>query len=121
MAIITSAGLPNVTLLIQYTRGFTEMHGTLTIEIPRPDAVDELDNIRREASERAYAEGVFDLIRRGIISMGYGTQLLGIGIDTMLDELQRHGIPVADYSEDELRRELEEAVSDFDAENPSRC
>lgn len=96
------------------------MHDTLTIEIPRPDAVDELDEIRQKASERAYTEAVLDLIRRGIISTGYGTQLLGIGIDAMLDELQRHSIAVADYSEDELRRELEEALSDFDATNSSR-
>jgi predicted HTH domain antitoxin len=94
------------------------MPGTLTIEIPRPEAVDELDKIRREASERAYAEGVFDLTRRGVISTGYGAQLLGIGVDARLDELQRHDIPVADYSEDELHSELEAALSDFDAQNP---
>ena len=96
------------------------MHRTLTIEIPCPEAVDELDKIRQEASERAYAEGVLDLIRRGVISTGYGRQLLGISMDTLLDELQQHEIPVADYSEDELRSELETALSDFDGQNPSR-
>ncbi len=96
------------------------MHRTLTIEISRPEAVEELDKIRREASERAYVEGVFDLIRRGVISTGYGGQLLGISMDVLLDELQRHEIPVADYSGDELRSELEAALSDFDGQNPSR-
>ena len=96
------------------------MPDTLTIEIPRPEAVDELDKIRLEASERAYAEGVFDLIQRGVISTGHGAHLLGIGVDALLDELQRHDIPVADYSEDELRSELAAALSDFDEQQPSR-
>lgn len=96
------------------------MPDTLTIEIPRPKAVDELDQIRREASERAYVEGVFDLIRRGIISTGYGARLLGIGVDALLDGLRQHGIPVADYSAEELDSELAAALSDFDHHNPSR-
>jgi len=98
-------------------RGLTEMHDSLTIEIPRPATVEELDRICQEASERAYAEGVLDLIRRGIISTGDGAQLLGIGIDVMLDKLQQHDIPVASYPAHELDSELEAALRDFPPKN----
>lgn len=95
------------------------MRNTLTIEISRPQTVVELEGLRREASERAYAEGVFHLIRRGEISIGHGAALLGIGVDAMMDALRGSGIPVARYSGDELSAEVASALGDFDGENSS--
>lgn len=89
------------------------MQDTLTIEVPRPNSVDELQTVRREASDRAYVEAVLDLVRRGIVSAGYGAGLLKIDAATLLELLRRHGISVADYPADALRREVEEALHDF--------
>jgi predicted HTH domain antitoxin len=95
------------------------MRDTLSIEISRPRTVAELDGLRREASEQAYAEGVFDLIRQGVVSVGHGAALVGIGVDAMLDALRERGIPVADYPGDELSAEVAAGLGDFDGENSS--
>lgn len=73
------------------------MQDTLTIEIPRPHTVSDLDTVRREAAEKAYRETVFDLIRQGEISSGYGADLLGTNCVDMIEQLRQQGIPVADY------------------------
>lgn len=93
------------------------MGDTLIIEISRPHAVDELNKLRHEASERAFTEGVFDLLQRKVISVGQGAALLGIGMDVLLDGLQQREIPVADYGKDELSQEVEAALQDFQSDN----
>jgi predicted HTH domain antitoxin len=89
------------------------MRETLTIEISRPHTVNDLDTVRQEAVEKAYREAVFDLIRRGEISCGYGADLLGTNRIDMLEELRQQGIPVADYSVEMLHEEVQEAIQDF--------
>jgi predicted HTH domain antitoxin len=79
------------------------MRETLIIEIPRPHTVSDLDTVRREAAEKAYQEAVFDLIRQGEISSGYGADLLGTNRVDMMEQLRQQGIPVADYSVGALR------------------
>lgn len=89
------------------------MQEILTIEIPRPHTVSDLNTVRREAAEKAYREAVFDLIRQGEISCGYGADLLGTNRVDMMEQLQQHGIPVADYPVEALREEVQEAMQDF--------
>ncbi len=89
------------------------MQETLIIEIPRPHTVDDLDMVRREAAEKAYREAVFDLIRQGEISCGYGADLLETNRVDMIEQLRQQGIPVADYSVEALHEEVQEAMQDF--------
>src|SRR5512144_2212466 len=89
------------------------MPETLTIEIARPHAVSDLDAVRQEAGDKGYREAVFDLIRQGAISSGYGADLLGVNRVDLLVQLQRRGIPVADYSRDALREEVRQTVQDL--------
>ena len=89
------------------------MQETLIIEIPRPHTVGDLDTVRREAAEKAYREAVFDLIRQGEISSGYGADLLGTNRVDMIEQLRQQGIPVADYSVEALHEEVQGAMQDF--------
>lgn len=89
------------------------MPETLTIEIPRPHTVSDLDTVRQEAAEKAYREAVFDLIRQGEISSGYGADLLGMNRVDLIEQLRQQGIPVADYPVEVLRGEVWEAMQDF--------
>ena len=86
---------------------------TITIEVPRPRTVADLETVRQAASERAYAEAVFDLVRRGEISSAYGAKLLGMPRVDFVERLQQHGIPLADYPARELHTEVEAAEQDF--------
>jgi predicted HTH domain antitoxin len=89
------------------------VHETITIEVPRPQSIDDLEAVRREASERAYTEAVLDLVRQGKVSAAYGARLLGIPLVDFVERLQQHSIPLADYTAQELQREVDEAVQDF--------
>ena len=89
------------------------MQETLTIEIPRPHTVSDLDTVRRDAAEKAYREAVFDLIRQGKISSGYGADLLETNRVDMIEQLRQQGIPVADYSVEALHEEVQGAMQDF--------
>jgi len=75
--------------------------------------------VRREAAEKAYREAVFDLIRQGEISCGYGADLLEMNRVDMIEQLRQQGIPVVDYSVEALRQEVQEAMQDFTSN--SRC
>jgi predicted HTH domain antitoxin len=86
---------------------------TFTIEVPRPRTVADLETVRQAASERAYTEAVFDLVRRGEISSAYGAKLLGMSRVDFVAHLQQHGIPLADYPVRELRTEVAAAEQDF--------
>jgi predicted HTH domain antitoxin len=89
------------------------MAETLIIEITRPRTLEDLESVRREASDRAYQQAVLDLIRQGEISSAYGAQLLGMNSVDMLEHLRQHNIPIADYSSQELRDEVAESLKDF--------
>ncbi len=95
------------------------MPDTLAIEILRPEAVGRTEQSRPRSVRAGYAEGMLDLIRRGVISTGYDGQLSGISVDALLRKLQQHGSPIANYSKDELRSEPEATLNDFDVQNPS--
>ena len=92
------------------------MHNTLTIEITQPDTVQDLETVRQLASERAYTQAVSDLVRRGVISVTYGAELLRIEPAAMREQLREQGIAVADYTPQALREEVDDALSDFDRE-----
>src|SRR5512144_1866906 len=89
------------------------MPETLTIEIARPHAVSDLDAVRQEAGDKAYREAVFDLIHQGAISSGYGADLLGVNRVDLLAQLQRRGIPTADYLRDALYEEVQQTLQDL--------
>lgn len=50
---------------------------------------------------------VLRLVAEGIISQGAAAELLGMSRAELLDLMGEHRIPVADYSVDDLLRELE--------------
>lgn len=81
----------------------------MTIELPRPRTVDDLEQGRQQASAKAYEEAGLDLVRQGEISSGSGAHLLKLSRVDFLELMRQHGMAIADYSEAELRQEIEDA------------
>ncbi len=72
--------------------------GTAEARIPLPSNVSE-DELRLAAATR-----LFELKR---ISLGEAAALAGYSVRAFLDVLARYGVPVINYSPDELEAELE--------------
>jgi predicted HTH domain antitoxin len=54
---------------------------------------------------------LIELFRQGEVSSGWAAEHLGIGKDDFLDLLYDHGVPYIDMSEEELRQQVEVAMS----------
>ncbi|HEY0022981.1 MAG TPA: UPF0175 family protein [Longimicrobium sp.] len=61
----------------------------------------------REAARRIQLYAALLMFRSGELSAGAATELAGVDRFTFTEECARLGIPVIDYSPDELRGELE--------------
>lgn len=61
----------------------------------------------QEAARRIQLYAALLMFRSGELSAGAATELAGVDRFTFTEECGRLGIPVIDYSPDELRREIE--------------
>lgn len=69
---------------------------TLTVELPH-----NLD------PERARLLLAIRLFEESEVSLGYAAEMAGYSVRTFIELLGKRGIPVVEYSEDDLNRELE--------------
>ena len=83
---------------------------TLTVELP--ESVAQLlgqtpEDATRHLAELAYVE----LFRQGQVSSGWAAEKLGISKDEFRELLSTHDVPYIDMTEEELRRDVEVAMS----------
>jgi predicted HTH domain antitoxin len=64
-----------------------------------------LDGERLEAELKMAA--AVDLFKRGLLSIGKAAELAGIPLADFMDKLIREGIPVSNYTSEELQKDLE--------------
>lgn len=83
---------------------------SLVIDLPN-DVVERLAPTPHEAAERLKELVLIELFRRGEVSSGWAAERLGIGKWDFIDLLGEHGVPYIDLTEDELRQEVEVALS----------
>ena len=85
---------------------------TRTLAVELPESVVNLlgptpQDAARHLAELAYVE----LFRRGELSSGWAAERLGISKDEFRELLYSHDVPYIDMSEEELRRDVEVAMS----------
>jgi predicted HTH domain antitoxin len=85
---------------------------TCTLSVQLPERVVQLlgptpEDATRHLAELAYVE----LFRQGEVSSGWAAERLGISKDDFRKLLYAHDVPYIDMSEEELRRDVEVAMS----------
>jgi predicted HTH domain antitoxin len=85
---------------------------TCTLAVDLPERVVKLlgpttEDATRHLAELAYVE----LFRLGKVSSGWAAERLGISKDDFLELLHSHDVPYIDMSEEELRQQVEVAMS----------
>lgn len=79
------------------------------ISIELPDEIVELfGEAELEASLKQWT--LLELVRTGRLSSGKGAEILGITRWEFMELMSSHDIPMANFSEDELERQIEEKV-----------
>ena len=85
---------------------------TRTLMVELPEGVVQLlgptpQDAARHLAELAYVE----LFRQGELSSGWAAEKLGISKDAFRELLSSHDVPYIDMTEEELRRDVEVAMS----------
>src|SRR5688572_9476365 len=85
---------------------------TCTLAVDLPESVVKLLGPRTEDATRHLAELAYvELFRQGQVSSGWAADHLGISKDDFLELLYSHDVPYFDMSEEELRQQVEVAMS----------
>ena len=83
---------------------------TLTVELP--ESVVKLLGQTAEGATRHLAELAYvELFRQGQVSSGWAAEKLGISKDDFRELLYTHDVPYIDMTEEELRQQVEVAMS----------
>jgi predicted HTH domain antitoxin len=83
------------------------MSKAVRLEWDLPDSLyDEVLGDEAQAAEAAKRALVLDWVRGGRVSVRKGAELLGLGYHAFLDLLAAHRVPVCDYEDGWLDREL---------------
>ena len=112
-AISASAGgmLPWYTLAMSSVPA-TSHTKLCTLSVDLPESVAKLLGSTTEEATRHLAELAYiELFRQGQVSSGWAAERLGISKDDFRELLHVHDVPYIDMSEEELRRDVEVAMS----------
>ena len=84
------------------------MSKSVRLEWELPESLyDEVIGDEANAAEQVRRALVFDWVRLGRVSVRRGAELLGLGYRDFLEVLAEHRVPVCEYEEGWLERELE--------------
>ena len=84
------------------------MSKAVRLEWDLPDALyDAVIGDEQKAADEAKRALVLDWVRLGRVSVRRGAELLGLGYRSFLEVLAAHRVPVCEYEEGWLDRELE--------------
>ena len=83
---------------------------TLTIELPE-SVVQLLGSTTEEATRHLSGLAYIELFRQGQVSSGWAAEKLKISKEDFLELLYSHDVPYFDMSEEELREQVEVAMS----------
>lgn len=88
------------------------MEKTVQIKIPK-EIYDILEfyKIDKELDRNIKLLLAVELFSRGYLTLEQASKLAGMPIADLIDELSRRGIPIFEYSEEELRKEIENVDS----------
>jgi predicted HTH domain antitoxin len=88
------------------------MEKTVQIRIPK-EIYDVLEfyKIDKELDKDIKLLLAVELFSKGYLTLEQASKLAGIPIADFIDELSRRGIPIFEYSEEELRKEIENVDS----------
>lgn len=75
----------------------------IAVELPR-ERVEGTDEVRLAAELRTL--WAVEQVRQGRCGVGKGAELAGVARAAFMKLLGQHGVPVIDFSDDELREEL---------------
>jgi predicted HTH domain antitoxin len=88
------------------------MSKAVRLEWELPDSLyDAVVGDEQKATDQAKQALVLDWVRLGRVSMRRGAELLGLSYRDFLDVLAAHRVPVCEYEEGWLGRELEGSSS----------
>ncbi len=86
------------------------MSKTITVQVP--DDVVEYWETPNELAATLSTLSVVELVRKGILSQGKAAELLNLSRWELMDLLARYDVPTANFSIDELNRQILDASQD---------
>lgn len=88
------------------------MQKQVVLEFPAVFPEKDLDE---EVLKKGKEAIVLELFRRGKISSGYASDLLGLCLADFIELLKQKGIPFAHYTKEDLKKDLE-AITQYEKE-----